>query len=360
LLFLCGLPTLGRPHSFLDMKPTTLVLLSSILIGSVASADIVHTTDGAQLIGTIQLIDKGVIHLETAYAGVLKIKQDQVESFQSDAPRVVRLASGTVMSGPIASNGGDSIRIQSKDGVLETSTTKVAAAWAPTAEDPEIVRNRREWRYEASVDLTGKKGNSDKFRLGTSFDAELKGPNDTLAFFFDYEQAEDNGDKTEDRTAGGASYESFFSEVLGWYVRTELENDPIDNIKLRSTNAAGLSYRLINKDHQTLVARSGLGYRYTAYENDQEDESSATIDFGLAHTYQFINHFKMKNDLTFVPSIDDFSAYRVVHDSGFEVPVGSGDNWKVRMGIKNEYESDTTAEEKMDTTYYTKMVYSWD
>lgn len=325
-----------------------------------ANADIVRTTDGAQLIGTITLIDKGTIHLDTAYAGVLKISQDQVASFESDAPRVVRLNSGTVMSGPIASNGGNNIRIQSEDGVLETSTAKVAAAWAPTAEDPEITRNRREWQFEAAVDLTGKSGNTDKFRLGTSFDAVLKGPDDTLAFFFEYEQAEDDGDKTEDRTAGGASYESFFSDVLGWYVRTELETDPIDNIKFRSTSAGGLSYRLIDKDHQTLVARSGLGYRFTTYENDQDDESSATLDFGLAHTYNFSNRFKMKNDLTYAPAVDDFSNYLFVHDSGIEFPVGSGDNWKVRMGIKNEYDSDTTAEEKLDTTYYTKMVYSWD
>ncbi|MGZ0654603.1 DUF481 domain-containing protein [Coraliomargarita sp. W4R72] len=342
------------------MKRTTQILLTSIFISSIASADIVRTTDGAQLIGTITLIDKGVIHLDTAYAGQIQIKQEQVESFQSDEARVVRLASGTVMAGPISSNGGDTIRIQSEDGVLETSTTKVAAAWAPTSEDPDLARNRREWRYQAGLDITGKKGNTDKFRIGASFDAELKGPNDTLAFFFDYEQAEDNGNKTEDRTAGGASYESFFSEVLGWYVRTELENDPIDNIQLRSTSAGGLSYRLIHKENQTLVARTGLGYRYTAYENDQDGESSATLDFGLAHTYRFKNHFKMKNDLTFVPSINDFNIYRIVHDSGIEIPVGSGDNWKVRMGIKNEYESETTAEENMDTTYYTKMVYSWD
>ncbi|MDQ8192852.1 DUF481 domain-containing protein [Coraliomargarita sp. SDUM461004] len=342
------------------MKRTTQILLSSLFISSIATADVIRTTDGAQLIGTITLIDKGVIHLDTAYAGELKIKQDQVESFQSDAPRVVRLASGTVMAGPIASNGGDTIRIQSEDGVLETNTAKVAAAWAPSAEDPEIARNRRGWRYQASLDVTGKNGNTDKFRIGASFDAELKGPNDTLAFFLDYEQAEDNGNKTEDRTAGGASYESFFSDVLGWYVRTELENDPIDNIQLRSTSAGGLSYRLLHKDHQTLVARSGLGYRYTAYENAQADESSATVDFGLAHTYRFNNQFKMQNDLTFVPAVDDFSNYRVVHDSGIEIPVGSGDHWKIRMGIKNEYESQTTAEEKMDTTYYTKMVYSWD
>jgi putative salt-induced outer membrane protein YdiY len=342
------------------MKPTVHLILSLIFISSIASADVVRTLDGAELIGTIILIDKGIIHLDTAYAGTLKIQQAQVERFESDAPRVVRLASGTVMAGSIASNSGDTIRIQSEDGVLETSTAKITAAWTPGAEDPEVARSRRDWRYDASLDLTGKSGNTDKYRLGASLVAELKGPNDTLRFFAEYEQAETEGAKTEDRTAGGVSYESFFSEILGWYVRSELVTDPIDNITLRSTSAGGLSYRLINSDHQSLVARTGLGYRFTSFENNQEDESSATLDLGLAHTYRLNDYFKMKNDLTFVPALDDFSNYRVVHDSGIEIPVGSGDNWKIRMGIKNEYESETTAQEKMDTSYYTRMIYSWE
>lgn len=342
------------------MKLITKIVLASLLTSTLASADVVHTLDGAQLTGTITLIDQGVIHLDTTYAGTLKIKQEQVESFASDQPRVVRLASGTVMAGPIASDRQGNILIQSDDGVLETSPAKVAAAWTPGAEDPEGIRNRREWRYEASVDLTGKSGNTEKYRLGTSFDAVLKGPNDALAFFFEYEQAEDEGNKTEDRMAGGGSYESFFSEVLGWYVRTELETDPIDNIDLRSSTGAGLSYRLIKKDHQTLVARTGLGYRYTAFDDHSEAESSATLDFGLAHSYRFGEYFKMKNDLTFVPATDDFANYRIVHDSGVEIPVGSGENWKLRMGIKNEYESESTAEKKLDTSYYTKMIYSWE
>jgi len=342
------------------MKQTTLIIFSCLFISSAALADVVRTKDGAQLTGTITLIDKGIIHLDTTYAGTLRIQQNQVESFESDSPRVLRLASGTVMAGPIASSGGETIRIQSEDGVLETTIAKVTAAWAPDAEDPEIVRNRRAWRYNASFDLTGKSGTTDKYQLGTSVVAKLAGPNDTLRFFAEYEQAEAEDVKTEDRTAGGASYESFFSEIFGWYARTEVESDPIDNVKLRSTSAGGMSYRLIDKDYQTLVARTGLGYRYTAFENDSDDESSATLDIGLAHTYRFNDHFKMKNDLTFVPAIDDFSNYRFVHDSGVEIPIGSSENWKIRIGIKNEYESEATASEKLDTSYYTRMIYSWE
>lgn len=342
------------------MKKLFSSLLAALFIGSVAMADRVRTIDGAELTGTITLIDKGVIHLETSYAGTLKIKQDQVASFESDEPRVVRLASGSVMAGPISSDAKGTIRIKSEDGVLETSTAKVTTAWSPDAEDPEVVRNRREWRYQAGVDLTGRSGNSERFALGSNLRAELKGPNDTLAFFFAYEQAEENGNKTEDRTAGGGSYESFFSPIFGWYVRTELEADRIDRIGLRSTNAGGLSYRLINKDHQSLIARSGLGYRYTSFTNTTDDESSATLDFGLAHTFRYNDLFRMQNELTYVPAIDDFGNYRVVHDSGIEVPVGSGESWKLRFGIRNEYLSETSADEKLDTSYYTRMIYSWD
>jgi putative salt-induced outer membrane protein YdiY len=342
------------------MKAPTKFLSLLLCAAGALNADRIETTNGSILTGTITLIDKGVIHLETSYAGTLKIDQSQVASFESEEPRVVRLASGTVMAGPISGDSTGTIRIRSEDGVLETNPSKVAAAWSPGAEDPEVARSRREWRYNAQLDVNGDTGNNENFRLGAGLRAELKGPDDTLTFFFNYEQADENGNKTEDMAIGGASYESFFSEVFGWYARTELETDNIDNIKMRSTNGAGLSYRLINTENQSLIARTGAGYRYTAFDNDKDDESSPTLDFGLAHSYRFNEIARMVNEITFVPAIDDFSVYRVVHDSGFEIPIGSGDNWKIRVGISNEYESEPAAEENLDTSYYTRMIYSWD
>lgn len=338
-------------------KILILTLLSSLV--SMLRADVVITKDGSRLTGEITLIDNGAIHLKTAYAGALKISQDQVDSFETEDPVVVRLQSGTVMSGPVQASTDGKLKITSEDGVLETSTAKITASWSPGSEDPEVQRNRREWRYEAGFDLTGREGNTERFAIGTNLRAELKGPNDTLAFYFNYEQAEEDDNKTEDRIQGGGSYESFFSQTFGWFLRTELEADRIDNISLRSTNAGGLSYRFINKDKQSLVGRSGLGYRFTSFTDNKDDESSATLDFGLAHTYSFNDIFHMKNELTYVPSVEDFGNYRVVHDSGVEVPVGSGENWKLRLGVRNEYQSETSADEKLDTSYYTRMIYSW-
>jgi putative salt-induced outer membrane protein YdiY len=361
------------PHFYFKTNDTENMKQKLLTIGAILTltfptmADVVITHDGARLTGQISLIDAGLIHLETAYAGMLEIKQEEVASFETDEPVFVRLASGTTMSGPVQSSGNGTLKIQSEDGTLETDMTRVAASWSPMEEDPQIVQLRakeealrRQWKFRGGIDMLGKSGNSEELSLGLNFKAKLKSPNDELAFYSEYEEREKNGEKTEDRLAGGISYESFFSEHLGWYVRTQLETDAIDRIDLRSTNGAGLSYRLINKEHQKLVARSGLGYRYTAYEDGKENESSPTLDFGLAHSYRLNRIFSMENDLSYVPSTDDFGQYRVVHDSGIEIPVGSGDNWKIRLGIKNEYESQPAAEKNLDSTYYTRMIYSWD
>ncbi|MEO0510763.1 MAG: DUF481 domain-containing protein [Verrucomicrobiota bacterium] len=342
------------------MPTKTFILgLCGLALSQISTADTIITKDGSQLSGTITLIDKGVVHIDTAFAGSLQVKQDQIASFETEDPIVVRLESGTVMAGPIQSTEGDTLKIKSEDGVLETSTNKVAASWSVGSEDPEITRNRREWRYEAGLDIAGKTGNTEKFGVGADLKAALKGPNDNLEFFFEYEQEEENGNETDDRIAGGASYESFFSDIFGWYIRTELEQDNIDNVELRSTTGAGLSYRLINKDNQSLVARTGVGYEYTGFTTTAPDESSATIDFGIAHSYTHKDWFIIDTDITYVPQTDDFTNYRIEHDTGIVIPLGSSQNWKIRIGVENEYESQPATNERLDTTYYTRMIYSW-
>jgi putative salt-induced outer membrane protein YdiY len=325
-----------------------------------ANADTVTTKDGSTLNGTITLIDKGAIHIETKYAGKITLKQHEVVTFQTDAPVVVRLQSGTTMSGPVRASSDGKLKIESEDGVLETNTSKVAATWELGDVDPEIDRNQRKWQYELAANLSGKDGNTDKFYFGTELDVRLKGPDDELRFGFEYEQGDENGNKTDDRALGSISYERFNKKQIGWYVHSALETDKISDIYFRSTSGFGASYRFIHNDAQTLITRAGPGYRYTDYESDNKaSDSHATLEFGLDHSYKYKDFCYMENSLYYSPALDDFSDYRAIHDSSLKIPVGNGESFWIRMGIKNEYESKTSAEEKLDTSYYTKLIYSW-
>ncbi len=324
------------------------------------------THDGARLTGVITLIDEGVIHLATTYAGDIEIRQEEVETFSTDDPVKVRLAGGNVTSGPVEADAAGKLRIRSGDGVVETESARVASSWRPEDKDPDLLRaeaaleaERMKWSFQAGFEVDGREGSTEEFNIGGNFKAVLGNEDDTLTFTGLYEQREKNDEKTEDRVEGGVSYESFFSEKWGWYVDTRLSRDAIENIDLRSSSSAGLSYRYLNKEHHRLVFQSGLGYRFTSYDDGTDDESDPTLNLGLAHMYRFKERYVVATDLSYQPSLSDFSSYLFTQDTGLEIPVGDSERFKIRIGLKNEYDSETVTDDELDTTYYTRLIVDW-
>jgi putative salt-induced outer membrane protein YdiY len=332
-----------------------------------AHADVVMTTDGSRLTGKVLGIEKGIIKLETAYAGTIGISQENVTSFSTEEAVLLRFAGGETLAGKPEAAGEEGLRIQSGDDFRNVAMQSVERVWPLSGEDPEIVlervskeSTRRKWLFSGGFDLLGKQGNSEDFSIGGNFEAKLKGEHDELLLSAEYENREKNGDKTADRSGGGVSYEVFRRDAIGWYLRSEIEMNAITAVDLRSTSATGLSYRWINKEDHTLVARLGPGYRYTGYESNKEDESSMTLDLGLAHYYRVNDFFSIKTDITYVPALGGSGNDRLVQDSGLVFPLAGNRKWKVRMGIRNEFESEPAVRENLDTTYYTRIIYSWD
>ena len=336
------------------------IILATISLALTLVADTVTTTDGSTLKGKITLIDEGIVYIETTYAGTLKLDQETVASIESDAPLNFRLKDGTTLSGTVTSKDKKALNIHDEGGAQKTSADQIVASWTPDKIDPEIERNKRKWKNDFAVDLTGRTGNVERFNFGAQLDLRLKGPLDEIHLGFDYELGEQNKERTEDRTLLRASYERFNKDKLGWFIRTIWEQDPINGIDVRSTTTYGASYRLINNEAQTLVVRGGLGYRYTEFEdNDLKNESALTIEPGLAHTYRYKDWFFLENNIYYSPALNDLENYNATHNSSIRLPMGNSESFWIRMGIRHEYESQTSANENLDTTYYSQLVYSW-
>lgn len=328
-------------------------------------ADVVETKNGARIVGTITKIDGGNILIKTDYAGELTIKQSEVTGVTTDEPIAVRLASGTVLQGKLSTENG-TLKIAGADGELSTKVEKVAASWAPSGEDPQVIAMKKEladrerkWAYEASVDITGKSGN--KSALGTTgaLRATLAGQKDKLQFYTAYDRQVTDGAKSADQFKAGLDYANNFSGKTSWYVRDEGGFDRIKDIELYNVAGAGLGYDFVKTATHLFTGRAGLSYRYEGYKNPlTEDVNSAGLDFGLQNEITFGNS-KLVNSLTFVPSFDDFSNYRATHASYYEIPL-TNPAWKLRMGVSNDYNSKPgTGVDKMDTTYFTRLVLNW-
>lgn len=318
-------------------------------------ADVIETKGGARLVGKIEKISDGTVTMKTDYAGELSVKQSEVTSMSTDEAVTVRLESGAVMTGTIATSGS-AVKITSADGELSTNVSKVAATWEAGKEDPRMTALRRHWTYEVAADVTGKSGNSEQLGTAVSARAQLKTPQDTLQFYTGYNRQVVDGQKSADQFKAGVDYQNDFATKIGWYVRDEGGFDRIKDVQLYDVAAAGLAYNFIKEPKHTLAARLGLSYRYEGYRNPVTDDvSSAGLDIGLEHEWT-LGRGKITNRIALVPAFEDFSNFRLNHESTYEIPI-TENYWKLRLGVANDYNSRPgPGIEKLDTTYFTRLV----
>jgi len=341
------------------MQWKSFFFVSSALVAiTVARADVVETKDGARLTGKITKVDGTTVTLVTQYAGSLAIKQSQVTGLQTDAPVFVRLRDGTVLSGILTPAEAGAIHVKNAAGTAP-AVSQIVATWAPGETDPAIIALRRKWSYEATVDVTGKSGNTEQ--LGTAFaiKAVQSGPHDKLKLYSAYNRQRTDGSVSVDQFKAGIDYSDNYSGRRSWYVRDEGGYDYVKDISFYNTTAAGLGYDFIQRPLHLLTGRAGLAFRYENYQNPATDDiRDAALDFGLHHEYTF-NKSKLVNNLSYTPSIHDFSDFHFEHESYYEIPL-LDPKWKLRLGISHDYNSKPgTGVERLDTTYFTRLVLEW-
>ncbi len=344
-------------------KPTVSRILITGLLAVLATlrlgADTVDVKGGARIVGKIVKVDDGSVVVETTYADKITIKQSEVVAINTDAPIAVRFANGTRIDGKVTGTGDGRVKVANAEGEFSSDVAKVAASWAAGGKDPALVALERGWAYEAAIDANGKNGNKSQLGTSGSLRATLKGLSDTLQFYLAYDRQVTDDVKSADQFKAGVDYTSNFSGKNSWYARNEGGFDRIKDIELYDVAGFGMGYDFIKQKKQTLTGRFGLSFRYEGYKNPATtDVKSAGLDFGFAHRLE-LKDALLVNRLTFVPTFEDFGNYRATHESFYELPM-SNPSWKLRLGLSNDYNSQPgRGVEKMDTTYFTRLVLNW-
>ncbi|MBC8348314.1 MAG: DUF481 domain-containing protein [Verrucomicrobia bacterium] len=241
--------------------------------------------------------------------------------------------------------------------------------WRESEQDPVTVAkdklakaNRMKWKNSMGFDLAGSSGNTEDFGLGLRADSTYGNKLRTVDLYLSYNNSHKESATIVDETKGGAEYASQFTDHLGWYAKTDLESDRLEEIDIRATVASGLKYIFWNEDDRNLSLRAGAAFRYEAYqEGSGNDLDDPAIDFGLEHSHRFSDLLSVETDVTIVPSITDFSNYLLTQDSALVVPLGKKSPWKIRSGLSNSYNSTPApGKEGLDLKYYIRLVYSWE
>jgi len=329
-----------------------LTFSSSIIWGGVLELD-----DGSRIIGKIEKIDGGKVHIKTDFAGTLAIDLARVVNLLSDDPLFVAFKGGNRLYGKIDYNK-EQTQIEMPDGNTVVTKDDLVALWLKGQLDP-LATKLRKWSYQVGADLGGKTGNSEKFNTGGRINVALRGPVDRLLFYFRWLYSREDGDKSDDEITGGIDFETDFGDVHSWYSRVELENDDIKDLDLRTTAAVGYGHYFLKEPSHMIRVRTGVMYRHEAYDN-QDSEQTIGLDLGFHHMYKFSDYWKLVNDIRYNPSVEDLHDYRIDHESAFEVPLARSDIWKLQLGVRNEYDSEPAEDkERLDTYYFSRLIWEW-
>ncbi|MBI9020304.1 MAG: DUF481 domain-containing protein [Verrucomicrobia bacterium] len=331
-------------------------------------ADEICIQDGTVLKGTIRSVTEKQIEIETGFAGILRVDRAQVSGFSTDEPVFMRLVDGAVLTGKVTALEQGTVEISGSDRSLCTPMESVRQSWVGADQDPEVLARAKavaemahKWKYMLAANLSGQSGNSNQRHFGGNAEAVLASKQDELKLYGSYRSGESDGRKTTDERKIGLRYTSYFSDPWGWYLRQEFEQDQFENLRLRSVTAVGLSYRVLEQKKKKMGFDAGVSYRHERYINLSPDSSNIGLDFGLQHFFGGNRRFEMNNEFSCVPSVEDFTNYQVTQDSYLDVPISNLKRWKIRLGLRNDYNSQPVGDRKsLDSRYYSSLVAKWD
>ena len=328
--------------------------------------DLVEFEDGSNIFGKINRIERGKIFIYTLFAEDIVVHQDQVVGLSIEDDIHILLKDGQKLFGGMIIEPEPSYSSIGQD-VLKIDISKVEAAWRvgdtpvkPKIERATIPPKKPTWKYDASLNIAGRTGNTEKLNTAGNITATLLGAEDQLKLFFSVDQAEVNKNKTSDEYRGGFDFEAGFPENHSGFVRMEAEQDEIEAIDLRLTGAGGYGYYFLKNDDRQFRGRIGLFFLHEDFK-DSGTRNDPGLELGLFSLVKLNESLTLKTDISHLQGIDDFDDFRSIHESSLEFPLGSDSQWKIRLGVLNEFDNEPAVDkERMDTRYFLNFVLSWE
>ncbi|MEK9772297.1 MAG: DUF481 domain-containing protein [Opitutae bacterium] len=351
-------------RTFVYFWVTLLVTLPVLLF-----ADRIETKDGSTIYGKIIGASDGNLTVETTYLSIIQVPLSELVSLSSSSNIGVRDENNQTNFGQSVPLPENQLNLRNNKQTTTLDFTNIQHIWTETDKDPWVVEAEQEqlelmmqWKSSVGFDLVGSSGNTDSLGIGFRLDSTYANKFKELDLFLSYNTQTTNGATDTDETKGGVAYDSIFKERLAWYLRSDFEHDPVEQINLRSTGALGLKYDVLEDLDYQISTRLGTAVRYEESTIEQVgNELDPAFDLGLEYSHLVRESLFLESELTLLPKIDDLSDYLFNHDTALVFPILEDNTWHIRSGLSGTFDSIPKKDtEKMDMKYYFRVVYDFE
>jgi len=180
--------------------------------------------------------------------------------------------------------------------------------WAQETIDPN-------WTGQLSAGWTSARGNTSTDSLSLSASAEKRREKDRVSLGADYAngrqkvQSTGKRETSEDWWRAMGKYDYFFSPKWYGFVNGRYETDKIALLDYRVLAGAGAGHQFIENERTNFSVEAGLAHQSESFDNGTPDNEQVTAQAGYKVTHQLKDTIKLLHDLTYFPSMEEFSDY---------------------------------------------------
>ncbi len=362
--------------------------------------DAVYLQDGSRLVGHIQTLAAGQLTMTTKFAPTVTLDAKQIKGITTGGKMVVALAGGDRAIGKLVYDEQNGQKITGTAfGDVTLQNPSFVGLWTPGQPDPNLAAAKKvgaaelkkvkddhktavdkikaeyakqvaeltkkvdqveqPWKIRLELGLNGSTGNTEEVNFRGRAEAKRTGLHDRLTVFTEVNFGRQSGTRSKNEALGGVNLEIDINERWYTYGRIGLEYDEFESLDIRATAAIGVGYFAIKKPNHELKLRAGAGYRHESF-NTGISTDEGIVEFGYDYRIDVNEFVSITDSLTYQPSLDDpLGDYILVHQIAAEIPLGKKDNnWKLKVGMKNEYDSmPQPGIDRLDTSYFLNLVF---
>ena len=332
------------------------LLVVMLLAAAPSSADELLMKDGSRLLGKVVKQVDGTLEFKTSYAGVIKVKWDQVSELQADEPLQIMLENEELL--------------EATDIKYTEDATVVTAVTEGTSQslEPDAIAfiNPEPWRYGEGYNFTGRLNASLVYQRGNTVSDEndldgnlgLRWKDDRVTVYGQYEKDSNFGETTAQNWLVTAKYDHFQTEKFYYGANAGFEHDEFADLDLRSKIGPHVGYQFYETPNLNLSTDAGLTYvdeDFIAAEDKDYMAFSWLVDFDWFIIPDRIQFYHRDNGLL---SLEDAGDLVIQSWTGFRFPLYEG----IVASVEAEVDYDGGAPpgtDTLDTTYRAKLGYQW-
>ncbi|WP_051184647.1 DUF481 domain-containing protein [Desulfatiglans anilini] len=338
----------------LEASKKWIVLLAAgfwILSCEGASADQVRLKNGDQLSGRLISMEKGVLQLETSYAGTIQIDAKEIVCLTAEEKVTVLLQDDQVLIGKLTCPENETVEVEGE----QVTTTQPMAITSLKAINPSP---KIKSRGDITLGASRSTGNTDTLESNAAARFETRADRQRFTIAGKYNYGETDGVEDKRNALGTMKYDYFMTEKIYLYANTLLENDRFQDLKLRSTLGTGVGYQIFDTEKMALFVEAGPSYINKDFY-EAEDESGAAGRWAVGFDWDILpNRVKFFHRHEGYIYDADGGAYYIRSEQGFRLPLL--DRFFANFEVDYTYDSAPAPDrERSDTTYIFGLGYEF-